>query len=524
MTPRLWSSKHEESVSALRRGQRHARCGAITFAALLAVVAVETVRAQGPAIGDRLVAADGPAAFAVVEPAIAAGPDKALTVFYDRPGANYQSAWYATYDIASSTWLPDAEIDPNTTYSSITDLSVAYDACTGGFMVAAKTTGKIVSCRFEPDPNTGDLTPLGWEELPHPPPFPPDKPWIVAGDPNLPTGQEYYIVYMIGYNEYAYFRSVDGGAHWARESVKVGEDEVQGQWCAQPAVHGDRSLHVAYVMPSGQEIRFLQGEDVDGDPNDPNYDPNDPDYVGVSFSYMCGVWTPLRGPMPPVRVPVRVSLNTDDCADYLPGNFESKRVPYVAADPSNPNRLYIVYHDTASDDPNDAGYQDVNVYLQKLTKSGSDWILDSRQQINNDNTPFESDQFMPSVVVDDLGYIHVIFYDDRNYNEDSDQEDNQTDPPPKFDVFYAWSEDEGENWTNRELHAPEGYEEPAMDFAHGGAVMREYIGIAWYGDEEVSHVWTAFNGTSQYEAPNNKGLIWSSFIDWTPDPNEPNSP
>jgi hypothetical protein len=43
--------------------------------------------------------------------------------------------------------------------------------------------------------------------------------------------------------------------------------------------------------------------------------------------------------------------------------------------------------------------------------------------------------------------------------------------------------------------------------------LRRYIGIAWYGDEEVSQIWTAFNGTSQYEQ-GNKGLIWSSLIEW----------
>jgi hypothetical protein len=43
--------------------------------------------------------------------------------------------------------------------------------------------------------------------------------------------------------------------------------------------------------------------------------------------------------------------------------------------------------------------------------------------------------------------------------------------------------------------------------------LRRGIGIAWYGDEEVSQVWTAFNGTSQYEQ-DNKGLIWSSLIEW----------
>jgi hypothetical protein len=504
---------------------------------VVAILGVDRAPGQQPGIGDRVPAAHGPTHATVTEPAVCAGPDKVVTVFFD---SRYRSG-YAVLDQSTGQWV-DEGIIPRGDYDAIVDLSIGYDTTTGNFVAAALATDflgegrhfrNIVTSMYDASSGTwvygpDDPTP-GWRFLDGGMSL--DKPWLVAGDSSRPGGQEYYIVYATDYvGPYKYLRSIDGGRHWANGTVQIAEDpnnpeDVVGMFCAQPAVHEDRPLYVAYIPGSGDEIRFLEGQDVDGDPNDPNYDPNDPNYVGVSFSYLCGIWTPLGGPMPPVRAPIRVSLNRGRCDDDLPGNFESKRVPYLAADPSNPNRLYIVYHDTASDDPNDAGYRDVNVYLQKLTKSGSDWILDSRKQVNNDETPFESDQFMPSAVVDDSGYIHVIFYDDRNYNEDADQEDNQTDPPPKFDVFYAYSRDQGEHWDNEELRAPPEEDEPAIDFQYSEeAWLREYIGIAWYGDEEVSQVWTAFNGTSQYEAPNNEGVIWSSFIDWTADPNVPNGP
>lgn len=49
----------------------------------------------------------------------------------------------------------------------------------------------------------------------------------------------------------------------------------------------------------------------------------------------------------------------------------------------------------------------------------------------------------------------------------------------------------------------------------------EYNRITWYGDEEVSNVWTAYTGTwSEDEDPNdpnalwNQGVMWSSLIKW----------
>ena len=483
-------------------------------------------------------AASGPDDFSVTEPDIAAGPNLAITAFFDSPLVGR----YAAFNVSAGTWTEG--VIPGGGFNHIVDLSIAYDGTTSGeyagdFVAASLgrsgSYGHILTCRYHynpDDPNgLGDFDANGWVSRAsrYGSFYPVDKPWIVAGEiltRNQEAFQEYYIVYMdnngSGFADgYAYLRSIDGGNCWAGEPIKLAGtgERIEGKWCAQPTVCGNGTLYIAYMMNDGRRIRFLAGEDIDGDPGNPNYDPTDPNYVGVSFTRLYGVTELLDGPMPPVPLTVPLNRSAGSYGRCLPGNFKSQVLPQLTVDPTDPNRIYLVYQDTASNNPNDPDFRDVNIYLRVLTKGLSTWTAGPRLKVNNDNTPFESDQFMPSVAVDGSGYIHVIFYDDRNYTFDpgdpthDQQEDDQTDPPPKFDVFYAWSINQGQNWVNEELRAPEGKEEPAIDFQYNAAYLREYIGITWYGNEQQSKVWTAFNGTSQFES-NNKGVVWSSLIDW----------
>ena len=104
-------------------------------------------------------------------------------------------------------------------------------------------------------------------------------------------------------------------------------------------------------MHTNTRIRFLSGQDQPGSL--------------VDFTYLLGPWL---GP----ALPLEVSLNRGtDINGFLPGNFRALRTPQLAADPNNADTLYLVYHDTATADPDD---KDVNIYLQKLTRvSGSLW-------------------------------------------------------------------------------------------------------------------------------------------------------
>jgi hypothetical protein len=112
--------------------------------------------------------------------------------------------------------------------------------------------------------------------------------------------------------------------------------------------------------------------------------------------------------------------------------------------------------------------------------------------------------------VDENGGIHVIFYDDRRYNQESDQPDSDPNAPPsKYDVFYAYSNNSGQSFDNFELF--EDPDEPALDLnlqVSGRFQLRDYIGIDVRGDR----VFTSFMGASTQDQNNNKSVIWSSQI------------
>jgi len=275
-------------------------------------------------------------------------------------------------------------------------------------------------------------------------------------------------------------------------------EPVLADFCAQPAVDQDGPLYVAYR--AGNAVRFLVGVDID--PVAPS---------GVDFFQLCSAPTEPGGEAPPVAVP----LNVTGIRDYVPGNFGGGMgtVPQLAVDPSNPDRLYIVYQDVLE------GTTDVNVYIHALTRNHSYWELGPKVQVNNDETQYESDQFLPSVVVDGSGRLHVIFYDDRRFNVFSDQDDDCQNP--KFDAYYASSTDQGATWQNTILfenpNDPGGpTDPPALDCTVQRVNPREYIAICWYGSESVSEIWTAYTGASELDQLPNKALMWSSLIGWTP--------
>ena len=161
-----------------------------------------------------------------------------------------------------------------------------------------------------------------------------------------------------------------------------------------------------------------------------------------------------------------------------------------------------------TDAPDDT---DVNVYMNVLTMTAPWWQASPRIQINDDTTRYESDQFIPSVTVDCLGGIHVTFYDDRNYT-DGPQGALQPDGCefPKFDVFYAYSDTQGTQWTNSKLYAVP--PEAALDFNLKKIDPHEYNGIASDGDT----VWATYAGTWKDDSQNNKAVISANRMDWPP--------
>ncbi len=352
-----------------------------------------------------------------------------------------------------------------------------------------------------------------------------DKPWLVAGEMTgtLTTGvAEYYSTFHDGTlnsGNYAYVRYVEKfGAQGSTfttvfDDIEVGGNAISGvRPSHQCTVAGAGPLYEAYAPDFGSgttpmKFRFLVGTDVNG---------SNGENEGVSFDYLYAS----------AGVPLELALrhygagSQDD--EFIPGGLQIATVPWILADPTDVDRLFLVYHTTKVQSwTTDAGHADFDIYARVLTRSGGYWSAGEESRVNDDDTEFESDQFLPSATVDASGRMHSIWYDDRLYNTTSDQADNTQ--YPKFDVYYARCIPSGSGFdiSVNELLYGTGVEEgqPALDYPllEGWAFPNrpgEYNGIGVEGDV----VWTTYTGTTHASGSGvaNPSVIWSSVIDWTP--------
>jgi hypothetical protein len=223
-------------------------------------------------------------------------------------------------------------------------------------------------------------------------------------------------------------------------------------------------------------------------------------------------------------LPLEVELNHHgDVKPYVPltsfwsGALYLVTRPQLAVDPTNPKRLFLVYHDLSDNQ----GSTNVNIYLRVLTRNPvfDTWSASLPVQVNDDDPVPESDQFHPSITVDANGVIHVIFYDDRRFDQEDGPADPLPAPQPKYDVFYAWAvpPEPGQPWfwTNEKLwwQTQGPGDPPALDLNDDSLELfeaGEYIGISFWGND----VWTSFAGSDFDDPDDNKSVIWSSRIPW----------
>lgn len=244
----------------------------------------------------------------------------------------------------------------------------------------------------------------------------------------------------------------------------------------------------------------------------------------MNFNHLLTPQLPI-GPRGRELIPaiLEIKLHDGDVTGQLPRSgwpYTIRTTPQVAVDPTDPNRVYAVYHDRVSKNS-----YDIDVFLNRLTKTPHGWIKGSRIRVNQDvvdpNDPDDKDQFHPSVTVDDNARIHVTFYDDRDYDQADGCEDPQ-DPNtwPTFDVYYAigtW--DQGQlDWEEYELcEDPNDCSgsEAAVDFSIGPDhyEVGEYVGVAWRNvDANTTEVWTSFAGTLASDPTIDDSVIHSSPI------------
>ena len=139
----------------------------------------------------------------------------------------------------------------------------------------------------------------------------------------------------------------------------------------------------------------------------------------------------------------------------------------TAVDP-NDGTLYAVFSDVTDFDSSTGNY-DVDIYFTKSDDSGLTWS-DPPTILNSDST-IPADQFMPWIEVDSFGRIHVVYYDTRSQLQ---SDDGLT--PAIAEVYYAFSDDGGDNWTDFPI-SPQPFEIPD-DASPLRTRIGDYIGIA----------------------------------------------
>ncbi len=180
----------------------------------------------------------------------------------------------------------------------------------------------------------------------------------------------------------------------------------------------------------------------------------------------------------------------------------------MAIDPTDPDRLYLVFNDLYDEPFQDPVDGDVDVYLLRSTDGGENWL--PRQRINKDrlyepNDPdWEDhvlfDQFMPEINVDSAGRVHIIWYDTRKDHPAADY-------PYPFDIelYYAWSTDNGQTFTEElvgkaidtaDLLAPGFIGDYNALTSAGNLVIPVYMGTR---DPEAIPPWQAPGGPKQLD-------------------------
>lgn len=476
----------------------------------------------------------------VRETAIAVGEDRVLTVFHVDSGPSVKIGY--AFSVRSGTtwaWSGEGLISP-TGYYSFADPTAAHNPNTGDFIIAAlarneSDANRIVVSRW--DALSESFT--AWEALTDGTEAT-DKPWVVLGNPyEVPSWPflqgsmmqsafaqyghgEFYIVWTDVPAEQprglGYRRSTDDGYTWIGGDVLSNLNDPNSRVLSLygwplPRVFGDRPLYVAHISNDSQRcsrlVKIEQG-----------IDRTDWEHFGeVQF-------TTLRNETNEFPLAIELNAGALFMQERLPG-FNlfangSGAGPGAgvdfAVDPSNENKLYLVYHDTTGTciggpTPSDP---DVNIYIRALTRvEGVRWSVGPQILVADDEIVQETDQFMPQIVVDDRGHLHVIFYSDVNFPTQTDGS-----LPTKFDVWYAYSDDGGDNWLLQELCEYAGEPIPCVGPDPDPAIdsslpfiendfLRDYIGIAVGPDQ----VWTSFMGiTNDDTTTSDKSVIFSTRI------------
>lgn len=154
----------------------------------------------------------------------------------------------------------------------------------------------------------------------------------------------------------------------------------------------------------------------------------------------------------------------------FPGRFRVPPLPYLAVDSVDGN-LYCVYFDTVRVVEGEA---DVDLLFTRSEDRGDTWTPARPIPFGarDPDRPWTGDQFFPWIEIDALGRLHLVFYDTRHVEQQDDQ------PSAHLDVYYAWSEDRGESWSELRL-TEEPFETGDVQWTvPEGQFLGDYLGLA----------------------------------------------
>ncbi len=154
--------------------------------------------------------------------------------------------------------------------------------------------------------------------------------------------------------------------------------------------------------------------------------------------------------------------------DYeISGIYRANGLPVTTCDVSNgPDRgtIYINWSDQRN------GNSDTDIWLVKSSDGGKTWTAPVK--VNNDNS--KRQQFFTFMTIDQSnGYLYFIFYDRRNYADDS------------TDVYLAVSTDGGTSFINRKISQ-------SPFFPNSGVFFGDYTNIT-ASNGIVRPIWTRLN-------------------------------
>lgn len=171
------------------------------------------------------------------------------------------------------------------------------------------------------------------------------------------------------------------------------------------------------------------------------------------------------------------TVQTGHSKAWYPSNFDVNRFAFIAVDPIDPEKVYCVWQDKTSVS---GGNTNVDLYFRIATDAMNNddppnLGLTTTRIIPN-NQEVEGDQFFPwieatrvSAPTGDFTRLHLVYMDSRN----TDQDDSSSNPDGFFDLYYAFSDDEGVTWTEHRL-TPESF--------NAGLGVRTVGGRLFFGD------------------------------------------